>query len=188
MRRTIQPSLEGLETKAMLSGVSATVSGLVSSMTAVAGRSLSGAQVVARLTETNVTSHDISVTVGPSIEGFTVAQGNQAVWTQHAGQLLPGILQVHDLKPYQSLTVSATWDGRANAMDPNNPWAEGPPLSGTFTIKNALDHGVATATVSIPRAWTVPIKSVSVTPPHPHAMVHEMAAASGDLKVNPSAS
>ena len=174
MRRIIRPSLEILEGKALLSGASAAASGLADSLTAVASRTISGSQVVMTFTETNVSNHDITVDHGPSDEGFTVTQGGKTIWSEDAGQLLPQILKVDDLKPHQSATISATWDGRPNDVDPTNPELEGPPLSGTYTVSNWLDQGGTTATVSIPKAWTVPLKLTHVVPPKPAAAVHEM--------------
>jgi hypothetical protein len=173
MRRTIRPSLEVLEGKALLSGVSATASGLAYSLTAVASRTVSGAQVVATFTETNVTNQVITVDHGPSDDGFDVAQGGKTIWSSETGAI-PAILEVDQLEPHQSLTFTATWDGRANEVNPNESWVEGPPLSGTFTVSNWMDQG-KTATVTIPKSWTEPVKQSRITPPRPPAMVHEMA-------------
>ncbi len=175
MRRTIRLGLERLEAKEMLSGISAIAPGLVGSVSAVASRTLSGAQVVETYTETNVSNQDISVDYGPSDDGFTVIQGGKTIWNPSEGAT-PQFLQVEDLKPHQSVTIHGTWDVRANDLSPENPWAEGPPVSGTFTISNSMDGGRATATVTIPKSWTVPVKVGHVTPPSPPAMVHEMAA------------
>ena len=195
MRRTIRPGLELLEGRALLSGVSAATPGLVASLTAVAGRTPSGAQVVLTFTETNASNHDITVEQGPSIEGFTATRGGKTIWNQDAGQFLPNFLEVSVLKPHQSVTIEATWDGRANDVNPADPWVEGPPLSGTFAISNDLDHRATTATVSIPKAWTVPLKSTHVGSPRPPAVVHAMSAADplpreggGGLGINPSSS
>lgn len=173
MRRSIPPGLELLEGKALLSGVSAAASGLADSLTAVASRTMSGAQVVLTYTETNVSNHDITVDYGPSTDGFAASQGGKTIWAENAGLFLPDFLQADDLKPHQSVTVTDTWDARANVVNPTEPWVEGPPLSGTFTVSNALDQG-ATATVTIPKSWTTPIKLTHVSPPAPPIPVHIM--------------
>jgi Intracellular proteinase inhibitor len=174
MRRSIRPCLEALEGKALLSSIPA--SGLADSLTAVASRTLSGAQVVLTFTKTNVSSHDITVDHGPTNEGFTITQGGKSIWNQNAGQLLPQFLEVDDLKPHQSITLTETWDGRANDVNPDQPWVEGSPLSGTFTASNALDQGATKASVTIPKSWTVPVKPTHITPPKP-PIVHIMSTA-----------
>jgi hypothetical protein len=174
MRRTIRPCLESLEGKALLSGVSATTSGLAYSLTAVAERTLTGAQVVETLTETNVSNQEITVTQGATDEGFFVSQGGKTIWNPYEG-ILPQSLSVATLKPHQSLTISGTWDDRGNDLDSDAPWAEGPPLSGTFTISNSQDQGGVTASVTIPKSWTVPVKMTHISPPKAPPVVHIMS-------------
>jgi hypothetical protein len=173
MSRKLRPCLEMLQEKVLLSGASATATGLVSSVTAVVTRTLSGAQVAETFTETNVSDHDINVDLGATDSGFTVSQDGKTVWNPYEG-VLPFSIAVETLKPGQSQTVHNTWDARANEVVPNEPWAEGSPVSGTFTISNSLDQGKATATVTIPKAWTVPLTMSHVRSPKPGPHVHEM--------------
>jgi hypothetical protein len=174
MRRTIRPCLESLEARALLSGVSSATPGLVDSLTAVVSRSNSGAQVVMTFTETNVSNQDINVVHGPSDEGFIATQGGKTVWTSLEGKI-PDFLELQTLKPHQSITLSATWDGRSDEINSAEGWVEGPPLSGTFTISNALDQHAATANITIPKAWTGPVKPGHLTPPVPPPQVHAMS-------------
>jgi hypothetical protein len=170
MRRSTGLALERLEPRALLSTVTSATPGLVASLTAVASKVAGGAQVALTLTETNVSNHLIRVTYGPSNDGFAVSKAGKVFWNENTGQALPMFLQVQNLNPGQSATVHATWDARSNAIDPASPWVEGSPLSGTFTVSDALDDH-ATATVTIPKAWATPAKSVHAElSPSVHAM------------------
>ncbi len=173
MRRSVRPALEMLEGKTLLSGVATATPGLVASLTAVASRTNAGPQVVETFTETNVSDHEITVVDGPSLDGFTVSRGGKTVWNPHQG-VSPQILTDHVLEPHQSITLSSTWDGRSNQVNPAHPWVEGSPLSGTFTISNDLDHRSATASVTIPKAWTAPLKSSHVGSIKAAPMVHAL--------------
>ena len=174
MPRPVRPSLESLEARALLSAVPASTPGLADSVTAVASRVTGGARVALTFTETNVSNHPISVTYGPSDDDFLVSKGGKIVWDQDAGRALPMFLQVETLKPGQSVTIHGTWDGRSDEINPANPWLEGPPMAGTFTVTNRLDHRTATAVVTIPKAWTMPTKPASTG----HSpIIHAMATA-----------
>ena len=164
MRRTNRLAVESLEGKTLLS-LATPASGVVATLTAVRSTTSAGTQVVATLTETNRTNHDVTIAVGPSIDGFVATQGGKTIWASNPG-LEPQFLTVKTLGPGQSFTIGATWDGRSNQVDPLDPSDEGSPLSGTFTITNELDRA-ARATVTIPNPATSKPSTPHVTPPKP---------------------
>ena len=142
MRRITCPSVEVLEGKSLLSTVPGY--GLSVSLTATPETTSTGTQVVFNLTETNVTSHEVTVVEGPSNNGFIVSQNRTPVWQSNAG-VQPQYLKVDMLQPGQSLTLQSTWNGQANLL-PGDP-----SVTGTFTVVNELDK-VIPATFSIPQA------------------------------------
>jgi hypothetical protein len=162
MRRSTRPTLELLEGKALLSMASVATSGLHDTLTAVVRKTASGVQVVATLTETNVSNHSISIAHGPSNEGFVVSQAGKSVWLSNgSGVASPDFVILDVLKPHQSFKISTTWDGHANLVDSLDHSQDGPPISGSVTISNELDHGTATARIIVPKV--APPK-----PPGPH--------------------
>ncbi len=142
MRRSARLAVESLEGKALLSGAVVTASGLSESLTATPSRTTAGTSIVLTFTETNVTDHDISVTLAQSTDGFVASKGGRPVWTSNPG-VQPGIVTVETLKPGQSLTLSETWDGVSNTS------AGGPALKGRFVIHNELAPDGPTATVTL---------------------------------------
>ena len=129
-------------------------SGLVDSLTAVASKTTFGVQVVATWTETNVSNQDISVDNGPSIDGFRATEGGKVVWVSNGG-INPDIIQLDVLKPHQSLTLSATWDGHLTVNGPLGQQEEGPALSGDLhSLERTGPRGPRPASVTIPKSWT----------------------------------
>jgi hypothetical protein len=161
MRRRIRPTVECLEGKALLSGAPA---GLAVTLNATPMASSSGTQVALTLTETNVSHQDVTVDDGPSLDGFSAARDGKTVWVSNPG-INAMFIRVVTLKPGESFTIHATWDGRSNQVDPLDSSTEGPRLSGTFTIRNGLDQDGPSATVKL-GADPAP-KPTHITPPRP---------------------
>jgi hypothetical protein len=82
-----------------------------------------GQAVVMTLTETNVSRHDVQVSFGPSVDGFSVTHGNATVWRSNSG-IQPLFIVLETLAPGKSLTLSATWVAG--------------PSTGTFVAHNEL--------------------------------------------------
>jgi hypothetical protein len=100
-----------------------------------------GQPVVITLTETNISSHDVQVVSGPSIDGFTITHNGAPVWISNKGPV-PLFISVETLKPGQSFTLQAVWDGRSNVGPPTEP-------TGVFVVHNALIPNGPTATFVI---------------------------------------
>jgi len=76
------------------------------------------------LTLTNRATHPMSLAMQgrPPAFDITVARRDgQVVWRRLAGQVVPAILAVRTLAPAETLTFSATWDGRAADGSPSVP-------------------------------------------------------------------
>jgi hypothetical protein len=100
-----------------------------------------GQAVHMTLTETNVSNHDVFVVYGPSNDGFNVVHNRIEVWRNYEGPL-PLFLILRRLRPHESLTLQATWNGAQN---------EGPHTSptGTFVLHNQLIPQGPSVTFSI---------------------------------------
>jgi len=104
-----------------------------------------GQPVNITLTETNISSHDVTVECGPCIDAFFITQDGAAVWTSANKGPVPMYILVETLKPGQSLTLKATWNGMPNestggfevhnALIPNGMPNE---RTGGFEVHNAL--------------------------------------------------
>ncbi len=116
------------------------LSGLSYSLTTNQAVYQPGQSVEMTFQETNISSQPVTVEDGPSIDGFTVAEGGTVVWRSNAG-INPMFIMLETLQPGQSLTRTATWDGI--------PMGGSAPVSGTFVISDQLDPHAATATVTI---------------------------------------
>jgi hypothetical protein len=100
-----------------------------------------GQPVNITLTATNISSHDVSVVSGPSINGFSITHNGALVWISNNG-LVSHLIGLETLKPGQSITLKATWDGRSNVGPPTTP-------TGVFVVDNALIPNGPTATFTI---------------------------------------
>ena len=100
-----------------------------------------GQPVVITLTETNISSHDVQVVSGPSIDGFSITHNGAPVWVSNKGPV-PLYLSVETLKPGQSFTLQVVWDGRSNVGPRTEP-------TGVFVVHNALIPNGPTATFII---------------------------------------
>jgi hypothetical protein len=99
--RRVLPNVEALEGKSLLSPLAVT-------LTTNRHCYRSGAVVRMTLTETNVSGQDVTVGIGPSVDGFAVACRGVRVWSSTA-QAVPELIAERTLAPGQSLTVCARW-------------------------------------------------------------------------------
>jgi hypothetical protein len=65
------------------------------------------------------------VDFGPTIDGFSITHNGDAVWVSNSGPQ-PLYIGLETLKPGQSFTLKATWDGM-----PNEP-------TGVYVVHNEL--------------------------------------------------
>lgn len=163
MRPTYRPSVEGLESLTLLSGLAP---GLTETLTTDRPSYPVGTPVHMRLTEANTSRQDVSFWAGPSTDGFTVTQNGATVWRSNGGYL-PQYIQRITLHPGESYTLQATWDGHPN----DEQGIESPATpTGTFQVHNQLEGRSDTdqpARITIEAAPTPrpapPPRSVSVT-------------------------
>jgi hypothetical protein len=144
MARKIALRVERLEVRALLSNVAY-------SLTTDKSAYAVGQPVQFTFTETNISNQTISVNDGPSIDGFNVTLDGNTIWQSNSG-INPLFIQAHTLKPGQSLTETATWNGDTTA-DPSiaatgsfavtNQLAP-TSASGTFQIASPVNYSVAT--------------------------------------------
>jgi hypothetical protein len=128
-------NVEALEGKSLLSGITP---GLTASLVATPV----GTTVDLHYTETNTSNHAISFAVGPGNDGFSASRNGKTVWISNSG-VQPDFLELVTLKPGQSFTLDATWDGHSNSVS----GTEGPAVTGSFKITNELDPAVSTTVV-----------------------------------------
>jgi hypothetical protein len=88
-----------------------------------------GQNVQMTLTETNDTNHDVTVAVGPSIDGFFITQNGETIWQSNSG-MTPMYIEQRVIDPGQSLVLTASWTASAtgtfvvyNQMAPQGPFA-----------------------------------------------------------------
>jgi hypothetical protein len=79
------------------------------------------------LTATNDTKHNVTVPVGPSVDGFSITQNGQIIWQSNSG-MQPDYVRDEVLAPGQSITLSANWTATVtgtlvvqNQMAPRGP-------------------------------------------------------------------
>jgi hypothetical protein len=154
MKRTLMPTVEPLEGKALLSaGLRLAQAPAAPPMVEPANQGLKvvlatdheiyhqGQPVVMTLTATNTTSHTISVALGPSTDGFYVTQNGREVWASNAGPQ-PLFLMLKTIPAGQSFTLSATWNGRSNLAAPSSP-------TGVLVVHSQF-AGAAPVTIHVP--------------------------------------
>jgi hypothetical protein len=135
MLRRTRPTVESLEAKALLSGLAYSVTTDKSSYTL-------GQPVQMTFTETNISNQNVNITLGPSMEGFQVIHDGVTVWASNEG-INPFILYEMTLKPGQSYTLKATWNGQQDEGEPTSP-------VGSFTVTNELaPPSAASAAITI---------------------------------------
>jgi hypothetical protein len=99
------------------------------------------------LTETNISSHDVMVILGQSRNVFEITHNGALVWSSTA-RPVSLFLRVETLKPGQSFTVQATWDGMPNVGPPTErigPFVFRNEPTGVFVVHS--DGSTATFTV-----------------------------------------
>ena len=101
-----------------------------------------GQPVNITLTEKNISSHDVPVEFGPSIDGFSITHDGTPVWSSNKGVALPQFIALETLKPGQSFTLKATWNGIPNEGPPTEP-------TGVFVVHNALIPNGPTAEFTV---------------------------------------
>src|SRR5271166_3412751 len=95
-----------------------------------------GQPVVITLTETNTSQQDITVESGPSLGGFFVTHNGRKVWASNTG-VQPMFVLLRTLEPGQSITLSATWNGRSNigpASTPTGHLVVGSQVEGVYPV------------------------------------------------------
>jgi len=142
------PVLEPLEGKALLSSVAAAPVGPVAVASANEGVVVQlttnqlvyheGQAVQMTLTETNMTNHDVTISVGPSIDGFYVTKKGKEVWASNTGPQ-PQYILLKTLAPGQSFTLTATWNGQSNIGSASTP-------TGTLVVHSQV-AGANTVTI-----------------------------------------
>jgi hypothetical protein len=130
MKRTTNPAVEILEGRALLTTPAPVVpvaplvapadTGLVVKLTTDHMVYHLGQPVVMTLTETNTSKHDSNIGLGPSLGGFFVTQNGHEVWASNTGPQ-PQFVVLKTLKPGESVTLSATWNGHSNLGPASTP-------------------------------------------------------------------
>ena len=134
MARKIALRVERLEVRALLSN-------LAYSLTTDKSAYAVGQPVQLTFTETNISKQNVTVDDGPSIDGFNVTLDGHTIWKSNSG-INPLYIQANTLKPGQSLTETATWNGESTA-DPSIA------ATGSFVVTNQLAPTSASASFQI---------------------------------------
>jgi hypothetical protein len=122
MKRS-QLAVESLEGKLMLSD-------LAVSLTTDAHQYMAGQVVHMTFVEKNVSNHTVSVSYGPSNDGFYITHGSATVWRSNTGPQ-PQYILLRMLKPGDSIVLEATYKLTStlgafvvhNQLAPNGPTA-----------------------------------------------------------------
>jgi hypothetical protein len=169
MRHQLRPSIDGLENKALLSHVAASLvahhivllhdvqrevqrvestSAMAVSLTTNQPAYNPGQVVKMTLTLTNNSRHNETVLLGPSTDGFLITHNDKVIWRSNDG-VMPFYIARDILKPGQSVTLSAHWTVPAS--------------TGNFVVHNQMFPAGPAATFAV---TTTPI-SPTPTPPTP---------------------
>src|SRR5262249_20082569 len=145
MKRKLNPSVEALEGRALLSHFTAgagaghrhlavvkqtserVASALDIRLTTDQSSYTVGQNVQMSLTASNHTRRNVTVWVGPNSNVFSITQNGKVIWRSNSGPqpLRPTVRRV--VRPGQSLTLTANWTATT---------------TGTFTVNNQLaPHG-----------------------------------------------
>ena len=151
MKLKLQPRIEPLEAKALLSHLTLAPAGRIEmrmAAPAVVARPTSldvtlttnqtvyrpGQVVTMTFTETNHTGHAVTVAIGPGIDGFFIGHQGHIVWRSNSG-FQPQFIAHRILAPGQSITLRAQWGAVANA--------------GSYVVRNQMAPFAASATFRI---------------------------------------
>ena len=107
-----------------------------------------GQLVTMTFTETNDTNAIVIVPIGPSIDGFSITNGSQTIWTSNSGPQ-SDVLYLERLAPGQSITLTASWTATS---------------AGTYSVANQLAPGVTTS------FDIVASQAIVVLPPPPQVL------------------
>jgi Intracellular proteinase inhibitor len=171
MKRKLQPRMEALESKALLSSVAGSAAHPHATQPAHLAPSEPGARnaisvtlttnesvyqpgqvVQMSLTETNRSNHSVKVAVGPTIDTFEIAQNGKVVWRSDSG-FLPQYVYLKVLRPGASTTVKAHWTVTAGMSGSFTVTALGfPQAAATFSVTSASSSGGTASTPSAPGA------------------------------------
>jgi len=128
----IQPSMSDQPTK---------VGALTYSLTTNQAAYLRGQPIVMTFTETNTSNHTVEVALGSSTTGFDVYHNGRIVWQSNLKEPLTPV-RLTPLRPGQSVTLKATWNGIPNE-------GSSAALTGTFTVVNQQAPAAVHATFQI---------------------------------------
>jgi hypothetical protein len=152
MKRSTNPAVETLEGRTLLTApatapvvpgapiIASAVQGLVVKLTTDHTVYHLGQPVLMTLTETNTSKHDINIGLGPSVDGFFVTWNGHEVWASNTGPQ-PQFILLKTLKPGESVTLSATWNGHSNIGPASTP-------TGTLVVHSQV-AGAAPVTIEI---------------------------------------
>jgi hypothetical protein len=101
------------------------ISSLATSITTNHNTYSPGQTVAMTFTVRNDTSATVAVTIGPSVDGFSVTSGGRTVWISNSG-VTPDYIVLRTLAPGQAITLTADWTAP-------------PSMTGTFAVRNQLD-------------------------------------------------
>jgi hypothetical protein len=159
MSRRIRPSVEPLEPLALLSGVIYNPGGpVVIGLFTTRDNYLPGQPVGMALIETNISNHDVTIGVGPSLDGFTVAHDGVEIWRSNPGAQ-PNVLLPLVLHPHRSFVIRAVWNGKANVGPPA-------PTTGEFRVRTELNSAIPAVTIRV----EPPANPLAVTVTTDHAV------------------
>ncbi len=172
MRFQLRPRIDGLEERALLSHLAASLmapdhafqaevrrevatSKMAVSLTTNQTTYTPGQVVQMTLTMTNTSSQNETVALGPSIDGFFVTQNAKVIWRSNSG-VEPQYIVRRILKPGQSITLTAQWTIPAS-------------VSGALAVHNELFPSGPVAPIQVtaapPSPSVVSPRPLSVTPP-----------------------
>ena len=155
MARKIALRVEMLEVRALLSN-------LAYSVTTDKSTYAVGQPVQLTFTETNISKQDVTVNEGPSVDGFNVSLNGTTIWQSNSG-VNPQYILANTLKPGQSVTETATWNGES-AADPTIA------ATGSFVVTNQLAPTSASANFQITSPVTYSLTTSQATYPFGNAV------------------
>jgi hypothetical protein len=98
-------------------------SSLLISLTTNVASYTPGQVVTMTFTETNDTTQNVLVPLGPSIDGLAITSGSQTIWPSNSG-MQSDLIYLDNLAPGQSITLTASWTATS--------------VAGTYSVDNQL--------------------------------------------------